>query len=369
MEQEKLWSAYFTNGQTILSKQKAESFLEKEAQSLEERYLPRTDFPNSAKRLARSDNPKLRQISERCQQFEDLKFDSSTLQEEQERELSPEIEQERQIQRAASALPEKHVLAPEVRKFAVEGILRTGHKAYFPAHEALRDTTGAESFDVGLLNGNLMVTSDFVRTVVKWGSSYRSDQFQRSVQWIISGRERNSNMISSLLIISPFEANLLQPEMRRSRNTKLHLYKARCNSGFPALDTLDLYTTTAQQTTPKVPRQLAVELNLFAGQLYIGSFDDYQRICTFLGLTVGATPQGWEVTPDGFIVWDGKIRRGKDENPVQFVKFLMTTIRRNGLSISKTHMAGLLEGKLFQPSDFEDQQDDQTSSKSLCLNM
>lgn len=359
IEQEELWNEYYTDGQTCLSKQKAERFLAPEAQTIEERYHPRVESPDAERRVALSVNRKLRQISERCQQLSGLNFNSSTLQEEQERELSPEIEQERQVQKTAPAQPKEQALAFDVWQFALKGIARAESEAYFPAFMALQDTSGADSFDVTLFAkkhfaGQLMVTADFARTVVRSGNSYRSDQYQRSVQWIISRYDEQSNEADVLMIISPFEANSIILEIAHSTKTALHLYKARCNSGFPSLDALQLYTTTAQNSTQMIPRILATQLDLFAGQLYFSSFEDYRQTCDFLGLTIGATPSGWEVTPDGFIVWDGTTKLGKNENPVHFIKHLMTTIRRNGQGIAKTDMGGLLEGKLFQRSDFED---------------
>jgi len=61
-------------------------------------------------------------IRERCQEFHNLEFNSATLQEEQERELSPKIEQERQIQKPALAAPATHAIHADVRKFVADGM-------------------------------------------------------------------------------------------------------------------------------------------------------------------------------------------------------------------------------------------------------
>ena len=52
-----------------------------------------------------------------------------------------------------------------------------------------------------------------------------------------------------------------------SKYVTLHLYAARPNLGYRPLYPLDLFTVAALQTFV-VPRSLAAELNLFAGQLY-----------------------------------------------------------------------------------------------------
>lgn len=336
-----------------MTKQIAEKFKEDEAQTLAQRYQPRTEREDLVSRLAKSMDPKLRQIADHCRQFDDLGESATALQEQQERELCPETEQERQPEKAKPAEPEKCVLAADVQKFAIEGILVPGSRAYMPAFEALRDSSGARSFNLANLAGNLLVTTDFARTVVKSGSSYRSDQYQRSVQWIISSRKHAANTVDTLMIISPYEANQLLPGMSRSRTTSLHLYKSRCNSGYQALDKLAIFTMNAQKSSPSIPLNLAAQLNVFAGQLYFSSFEDYQEVCRFLHMTSIAASPGWEISPNGFMLWDGIERRTAGDNPVHFIKSLMTTVRRNGQDIAKTDMGAFLEGKIFERSDFE----------------
>lgn len=79
----------------------AESLLEDEAQSLEQRYgsegtrreeqiLLRTATDKSFKGREKQ----IADIRAKCQEFDIVSFDSATLQEEQERELSPENERE-----------------------------------------------------------------------------------------------------------------------------------------------------------------------------------------------------------------------------------------------------------------------------------
>lgn len=114
-----------------------------------------------------------------------------------------------------------------------------------------------------------------------------------------------------------------------------------------------------------VPRALVIQIDLFAGQLYIGSREDYQEICKFLGLSIwvtteGMTDQGWNVAADGLILSDDEGRvggqSGLTKTPVNFFKILMSTIRRNGDGIVKTHLGSLLTGKLFHDAEFEIEQ-------------
>lgn len=365
LRQNKLWQAAYKNECTWLSKEHAGKFQEKEAQSLDDRFRPRQG-QSQAPFLTNTSDPDLRRIAERCGQFDELQFNGSTLQEEQERELSPEIEQERQVQKVPAAQPVLHMLHEDVRKFAIEGVFTRDSAAYMPAFEALKDTSAAIDFSVWQLagKGRLLVTADFAKTVVpSTRSSYLSDAFQMPVQWLLTSRVKESATINRIIVISPYEANQLYKTMQSSTAATLHVFKPRCNSGYAPLDQLNFHTVTAQVGPSIVTRGLAMQLALFSGQLYISSFKDYKRICSFLGLSTQAitqemSEQGWKVAADGFILSDEQGRSGGGampyKSPAGFFKILMSKIRRNGDGISKTHMGGLLEGKLFQPSDFEE---------------
>ncbi|PPJ57158.1 hypothetical protein CBER1_08454 [Cercospora berteroae] len=343
-----------------MSQDLAERFQEDEAQSIEQRYRAR-QAQSQPTHLRDSSDGRLRLIAQRCEEHDDLNLNASTLQEEQERELSPEIEQERQVQRPHAAEPAKHTLHKDVIAFAKQGTYSSTSSAYMPAFQALIDTSAAKGFQPAQLrkDANLLVSVDFVETIQRSGvSSYISDSFQRSVNWLLSTKTPKGDKIERILIISPFEANQLYPSMSRSKAT-LHLYKPRSNSGYVPLDRLDFHTVPIQ-SVPIVPRSLAVQLNLFAGQLYISSYEDYLEICKFLGLSTRAVTEGmagWQQDATGFILGDDQGRRGGEsgleKSPVNFMKVLMAKIRKNGESIAKTQMGELLEGKLFQQSDFE----------------
>ncbi|KAJ4386033.1 hypothetical protein N0V93_008924 [Gnomoniopsis smithogilvyi] len=365
VRQDELWQQVRRKGKTLLSQQHAKEFQEDEAQSLDQRFRPR-QVHSQPLFLDDTSHGGRQRIAERCQQFEDLNFNSSTLQEEQERELSPEIEQERQVQRAPPAEPAMHRLHKDILSFALSGLFISDSAAYMPAFEALKRSSAAKDFSIAQLagEGKLLVSADFAYTVVSsnW-SSHLSDSIQRPVQWLLASREKGTATLDRIIIISPYEANQLYKRMESSNAASLHIYKPRCNSGYASLDQLDFHIVSAQVGPFVVPRRLAIQLDLFAGQLYISSYEDYNEICSFLGLSTKALTkemgeQGWKVAADGFILSDeeGRVggRSGLRESPVNFFKILMSKIRRNGDGISKTHMGHLLEGKIFQASDFEE---------------
>ncbi|KAI5366675.1 hypothetical protein Slin14017_G043150 [Septoria linicola] len=354
--------AFWQGSKADMSTVQAEGFQEKEAQSIDQRYRPCsiTAQPNH---LLESSDVRLQSIFKRCQEFDDLEFNSSTLQEEQERELSPEIEQERQVQRPPSATPAKHNLHPDVQKFAKLGVYIDGSQAYRPAFRAVQDSTAVENFRISQLDkgSKLLASTDFIQTIVRPRGKFVSDNYQRSVQWLLTNYTQGSNEVDRILVISPFEANQLMQTMNDSHGATLHVYKPRCNSGYATLDDLLLHTVSVK-APPVVPRSRAIQLNLFAGQLYISSHEDYLEICRFLGLSTQAVTQemadqGWRQDAAGFILRDEKGRIGGEsglsKSPVSFFKVLMSKIRRNGESIVKTHIGGLLEGKPFQEEDFE----------------
>jgi hypothetical protein len=226
-----------------------------------------------------------------------------------------------------------------------------------PAFESLRGTCASAELPLAQLCGqrNFMVTADFATTIQQSNRSHTTDMFQRHVQWMLTRSDKHSREVNFVLIISPYEANALWPDLRNPLIT-LHLYKPRCNAGYAPLDRLNLFTSSTNTISPTLPRSLSVQLGLFAGQLYISTYADYIGICQFLGLspklvTNEMEQQGWQVGSDGFIISDDRGRLGSssglEKSPVNFFKLLMSKIRRNGDGISKTDMGGLLDGKQF----------------------
>lgn len=61
------------------------------------------------------DFPRFAEIRSHCEWFDSTKFIAAALQEEQERELSPEIEAERQVEKPRPAKPMRHIIYKDVR--------------------------------------------------------------------------------------------------------------------------------------------------------------------------------------------------------------------------------------------------------------
>jgi hypothetical protein len=336
-----------------MGKNLAEEFLEPEAQSLEQRYRPlRQNAQPNPIEVTQTEN--INRILVRCREFTSVDFQSTQLQEEQERELAPEIEQERQVQRPPRVNPAEHSLHPDLASFISTGILNKSSPAFMPAFEALKGTTAARHLDVPRLPSGLLVTRDFARTVqVRDKSS--SDLYQRPVQWILTKRvepDLVTRPTEHTIIISPYEANALHSMLLGAKHVSMHLYAPRQNQGFSPVDKLNLYSIPTSSRKIEIPTAVRVQLNLFAGQLYISSYEEYQEICDFLGVASVPTRDGLIVAPDGFITAGNK-RPLFAQSPLKFFKLLMSQIRKDGQEINKTHVGKLLDGKLLGRADFE----------------
>jgi hypothetical protein len=364
IHQQGLWQQVMNHGRTTLDKSHAERFLELESQTLEQRYRPEASRSQPCPPLKREvEGASSQSILDRCHQFGNLQFSSSVLHEEQERELSPEIEQERQVQTPPPAIPATHRLHPDVTHFALAKSVEHFSEAYMTAFQSLSHLSIAKAVDLSKIAAEekLMVSADFATTVRQDNISGVYDAFQRHVSWVLTRCTLDGRTIDSVMVISPFEANLLYPCMEGSSNT-LHIYKPRSNLGYAALDDLLLHTVSASMLPPVVPRTLLAQLSLFSGQLYISSYADYLEICLLLGvsackLTEEMEYEGWQLDADGFILRDGKGqpggRLGTRSSPVSFFKTFLSKIRRNGDGIHRTHMGSLLEGKLFSSAELQ----------------
>ncbi|KAI8962385.1 hypothetical protein F5Y11DRAFT_322850 [Daldinia sp. FL1419] len=357
-----IWAEARSGTGISLNRSLAERYLEEEAKTLEFRYRPSAS--SNAVAAAQTSNTDVADaITQRCNEFKNLKLNSAALQEEEERELSPEIEQERQDQRPPPANPAVHIIHDDIQAFVASGTIIPGSNGYMPAFVALRDTSAGKRFDVSQFRPGLLVSKDFADAIKRRGNSDRFDSYQRAIQWILtgappSGKDPACTPAKHMMVISPFEANGLLPKIQKSNAVSLHLYAPRANLGYCKLDGLDLYTVPERLASREIPQRLITELNLFAGQLYFGSYEQYVDACRFLGISYDTPGEGEEITADGFIAKDSMGRVGGESglqnSPVAFFRILHTRIRRNCESISKTDMGKLLDNQLLKPSDFEE---------------
>jgi hypothetical protein len=337
----------------------ADQLLEKECQEIELRYRPNfvdLDAIRASENIA--DDPDSVKIAERCREFGNINLDLSALQEEQERELAPEIEQESEKQRAPRMKAATQELHPDVVAFAKTGKLLSTN-AYTDAFISLANTSAAQQFQLAQLGTKaLKVTRDFVQTVeVPRGGRFISDRFLRSVHWLLIAT--NGTEVSSIMVISPFEANELRPKMK-GYATSLQVYAPRLNQGYRPMDALDFHPVP-NAAPPTIPLRLAATLNSFAGQLYFSTYEHYKAFGEVFGLSTKLVTEameraGYRVDAHGFILSDEEGRRGGasglTESPVRFLRDF-TLIRNGGRAFTRTHLGDVLDGRTFFPQDFE----------------
>ncbi|KAK3350293.1 hypothetical protein B0T25DRAFT_459024, partial [Lasiosphaeria hispida] len=122
---------------------------------------------------------------------------------------------------------------------------------------------------------------------------------------------------------------------------------------FSSMEHLKTYTIFAVVADWEAPRDLVMQLNLFAGQLYLRSYGEYKRLCRYLGLAYTENEDGeMAVPPDGF---DGKRKYPECEFESSPVAFLAKVyeIRSDYVGgAEKTHMGEILAGEILTERDF-----------------
>lgn len=335
----------------------AEKFLENEAQTLEYRYMPFYVPPPSISELPIT-NGSLDRIVQRCRDFGDLTMQTASLEEQQERELMPELEEERQVERQVNIEPAGHRMHPSVRKFVETGDLQPNNAGFIWAFESLQTTTAARHFNVRDFPRGLRVTQDFARTLtLDAPRELGTDEFQRDVRFVLTSYNAAKHD-TVMVIMSPYEVERLMSQICASKHVTLHLYAPRQNENHEPIDLngTGLYRISSAPAHP-IPRHLLIELNLFAGQLYFKSFQEYIEVCDYLNLTWGDPADANGMSIDGFIEPQKRVRPHSGRanfarSPVQFLRILMSKIRRDGANIDRTHVGKMLNGVLLTEDDF-----------------
>ncbi len=219
----------------------AKSLLETEAQTLQDRYgfgARRSEeqvlLYNVKDESLSKRETQLEAIRAKCREFELASFNNATLREEQERELSPENEQERQVERPLALAPHNHSVHRDVKRFVHQGTLDRDSDAFQPAFELFGDTSANECLEVETWPEHLLVTADFARTVHAAKNQYL-DSFLRPVHWVASGK--NGNTVDCV-VLSPYEAHALLPFIRQHKKITLHVYSPRVSMSVRTLEDL-----------------------------------------------------------------------------------------------------------------------------------
>lgn len=305
------------------------------------------------------------QIKRECIDFGLHNLDpSSNMQEEQERELAPEIEQEGQIERPPPRSPANHVLYPDV-KFAVTVVMTPNSTAFMPAFKSLAKSSAAKHFRVSEFPSDLLVTTDFARTVKPDANASISaflDPYHRHVQWILTQAvdESVARHGMRMVIVSSWEANKLKARLEAleaadlpSPPVFLRAYLPRSSLSFRTLEDLTAYTIPSSSSAlpPPPPLELVDQLNLFAGQPYLRSYAHYERVCRYLGLSYTESNGDNDLAADGFVGREWYEDCEFEKSPMAFLAVLYKRIRKDCMNIEKTHLGRIFAGEILSEKD------------------
>ncbi|KAF8121221.1 hypothetical protein EV363DRAFT_954460 [Boletus edulis] len=339
------WSYYVNANST--REMLADAWLQPESKSLAALYAP-SDTKNNSSDLSQLDSD----IQQRCKYLGILSLPCAHMEEEQEREVHREREREREVELPPRAKPAEHSLHPDVVSFVKTGILPPLHSgsAFLPVFTTLEEIPAATR-EADVWCPFLLATADFCRTIKPESTSGTVDQYLRPVQWILSG-QKDGNQV--LVLLSPFEADRLMPDIRANEHVYLHVYAPRTSLRMKPSDDLSLYSIPPLPSDWTPSWALIDQLNVFAGQLYLRDYRTYLRLCRFLDVPTKESPSDASVRRNLF-----NIPGGLDEmeitfsgSPLPFVMALLA-IRTRGRPFAHTQMGRILQGQRLTEKDFE----------------
>lgn len=278
----------------------------------------------------------------------------STLHEEQERQITHEVQREQQVCRPPKQSPLPHRVHEDIRHFVKHGkFLEKGTTATCLAFDGLHKTSAGRFNLPQSLGSRLYNSNDFVKTV-KRAKGTVDDQFLKPVHWILSNIHNHD-----LLLLSQHEANELLPDIRISENTSLHVYSPKTSKTMQSFDDLTFLTIGERRNEWHWPREIIQDLALFSGNLYFDSFLAYENFRYFLGLVAGSCsniPEG-RITNEGFV--DEETRRlvgWPTQSPFQcsplpFLKTLFN-MRSKGHGFSQSHIGMILDVRVLTATHF-----------------
>ncbi|KAG8692408.1 hypothetical protein FRC11_003631 [Ceratobasidium sp. 423] len=184
----------------------------------------------------------------------------------------------------------------------------------------------------------------------------------RPVNWVVSAPS------DVRVVLSPHEVNELLPMIRKSSVVRLHVYAPRVSLSMLSFSNLEFYSV------PPLPKghlrsgglpPARVQLGLFAGQLYLSSYEEYRLLCAVLGLFVrsGNEDPSIEVESDGFIKPENRRQPFRlrlqyssckfNNTPIPALKDLVG-LRRKGMKYLLTHVGKILHSRSLTPEDFQE---------------
>lgn len=306
----------------------ADTFIEKEKQSLCDLYAPSlmkaTDELSLLKISSQDSSSEVQTLLHRWKQIDPNAVDSAKVLEEHEREVAHEVEQETEIQRPPPAKPLREMVDARLKTYVQNGASQT-LKLFRTVDQAIvRKSSAGRLAGLHLVWPDIRVSDGFYSVVEKPASGFYDDYF-RPVNWILTSK--HASPITELLIISQYEANKLMSAIwHPSSAVLLHVYEPRVTRAMSSVDSRAVIPLSlATQNWLRLSPSLGQQLHLFAGQVYINTYEEYLEL-----------------------------RRGSPTVMVSLA-FLKAWIgiRRRGENFSQTHIGRIVTGWNLQPGDFQ----------------
>ena len=338
------WSRFCNN--ELTPERLTDAWLQPDLKSLADRYAP-CATKNTSSTLSVLDPV----IQQRCKDLGVLSLPSAQMDEEQEPEVNCEREREREVELFPKAEPAEHFLHQDIVTFVKTGIIPPSHSgsAFHPVFTTLEKSSAAAR-EADVWSPFILATADFCKTIKPESTRGTMDQYLRPVQWILSSK-RDRNQV--LVLLSPFEANRLMPDIRASEHVHLHVYAPRTSQRMKPSDDLKLYSIPPLPSDWTPPWALIDQLNVFAGQLYLRDYESYLRLCCFLGVPTNQLSDGtairWNMLHIPGSFEDTEITFSGSPRPSVLA---LLAIRNRRRPLPQTHMGKILQGQLLPEEDF-----------------
>ncbi|KAL4804856.1 hypothetical protein BDV18DRAFT_161949 [Aspergillus unguis] len=329
---------------------------EAESKSLLQLYAPwgRPPCPLEAVRGQTLHNPI---VGELFRVWDRAALATTQLHEEQEREITQEVEREQHVCRPPSVTPRDHKLDAELKHFVRNGQFpnHVASRAVRPAFSCLSQTSAARFTIPPTIGLQLWATVDFLETIqMAEGPDTLNDEFLKPVNWILSNIKNDQ-----LVIISQFEANELLPDIRKSDKVALHMYTPRITKDMRTFSKLDFLTIGTQRPDHSIALELIQALEILSGSLYFDTFAEYEAACHFFGFVTDKITDIPEdaITSEGFVderaraqlAWP--VKCPFSTSPLPLLK-TWYAIRTKGHGFSRSHIGTILDARRLKEDQF-----------------
>ena len=314
-----------------------DAWLQPESKTLEEMYEPVSEAQNVGLGINA-----ILSIRERLERLGVTQLTDVKMAEEQEREVSHEIELERHAEHPPRVFPAEHIVCDEIREFVRTGILTRPSTNIVPLYTPIGIDHALNSMFEW--SPSPLATTDFAITTTTSSTTQLTD-YLRPVNWILSS---GSGKKCVVIVISPYEANELLPLIRQIGNVRLHIYSPRVTASMRSFSDLTFYTIPEpQEKIWRANAHLRTELDLFAGQLYFDDVYEYRRLCALLALHM-VHPGAEHIEADGFVPQayrTDRSRRSPLTASANATLKRLVALRRKGMGFGGTDLGRVLDAR------------------------